>query len=286
MNSRRQNNGAARKRIIGTRPKHNKNIDMSNDTIVVKGNDILTSIISTAGNPSSPFAGSNFIPLKPSVFGDRVLVVASVYSRWKINKLQLIFKSIVSSSTNGALALGLLDDADVSNFTGNITSFDQVVNLRDSQDSNIWKDFVVDYRPVDPKKWYYTNTSGGSERFTVPATIFGWFNGGLVSGTNYGNIRLQYELIFKGATPVVTPSLLRVLRPTIISKTEPAPCGGDALDGINCPFNVCAPDLLSGGAGKISSLVSEALPQTPVVDDSYACSCCKTSSNEKIVYKQ
>lgn len=218
-----QNRNASSRRNKRSRNRNNNNRVGSrdlNDRISVIGSDLLANIAPTnpAGLQNAPFSlvtaingTTTYIPLKPARINDRVAYFGSLFSRYRYNSLRIEYRALITTTTPGGLALGLLDDADEQNYTGNITTPDQVNNLRVSNENAIWKNFSLMWTPVDPKKWYYTNTSAEPERFTVPVTLFGALNNtSAPSGFLYGNIRIHYDIQFEGAIPVV-PSLVKAI---------------------------------------------------------------------------
>jgi len=188
------------------------------DSIILKGHEVVFNIfVSSPNTVNAPIAGNTtYYDVKPAALMDRVGYAAAIYSRYRIKNIRLRYKTSSATTTRGALAIGFLDDAAESNFTGNILTFDQIINLRCSQDDSLWKDFTVNWTPLDPKKWYYTNTSASDNRFSSPCTIFAAFDLTAISGTAatyLGSCRIDYAIEFMGATPYVLTSL-RVADPT------------------------------------------------------------------------
>jgi len=182
------------------------------DAIWMKGSEILFNIAQVAANTGPiQYQGTNSysFDVRPATLSDRVQIAGSIYSRYRIKRLKLIYKSTVPSTTNGALAIGVLDDANVSNSVGHINNYDTVVNLRRSNDNNLWRNFIVTWRPLDPLKWYYTDSSGSDNRFSSPCSIFASFDSTPGANSVFGSVRLEYLVEFEGATPQVVPSLKR-----------------------------------------------------------------------------
>lgn len=212
--NRKSNRGNSRRG--STRGRTGGGLTPMNDTVTLTGSDILSTLYQTTASVPQPVFNntSNFIALRPAVLADRIANMAALYSKYRLMNMRITFKSVLASTYSGSIALGVLDDAPLSNYTGNILTFDQVVNLRRSQDSNVWKDFSFTWRTLDGSKWYDTNTSGSDVRFTTPATLFGAVSvntAGPTVGLVIGTVRLEYRIQFSGAIPVILPSLTKLI---------------------------------------------------------------------------
>jgi hypothetical protein len=121
------------------------------------------------------------------------------------------FRSNCPSTFAGQITMGVHDDATASVAPGNI---DQVLNLRVSRQEDAWKDFSLDYVPVDQNRWYYINADAvGDSRFifqgtlyvissaiTLPANAAGTVTNPTVNIFNVGSITVEYHYVFDGAT--------------------------------------------------------------------------------------
>jgi hypothetical protein len=194
------------------------------DSIILRGNEIIAQIRSGTVSNNLPINNtSTNIGLKPYSFGDRVALLASVYTRYRIKSITFSYKTHVGSTINGALALGVADDSNTSDIVGNIGGiYDNVVNLRCSNDSVVWKDFSFDWIPLDPKKWYYTDTSGRDPTFETQGTLLAAYDVNRTDNLYLGEIRARYVVEFEGAKPVYAANLQSTKNDTMCSNmTEP-----------------------------------------------------------------
>jgi hypothetical protein len=137
------------------------------------------------------------IDLVASTFGTRSSAYANLFARWRIVRILLSPVLSASSSSTTPVAVGFLDDT---HLTGDApTTLDDVVQLRCSAifSSSSTVETDIEFRPVDPKTWYYTeNESTASDaRLYIPSSL--WF---LSSGSSSTvGFLMSYELEFEGA---------------------------------------------------------------------------------------
>jgi len=189
----------------GRRRTNRKAGKLHNDQIVLKGTLSLPVVTAAAGNGVIN-ALTNLV-IAPTTLGARPLIVAGIYSRWKVNSLTLRYIPAVGSTTAGALAIGVLDDDNLAAETTGLTTYVATVQLRTALETQVWQKSSLRWTPVDPTRWFYIDTESAApdERLLVPGTIFG--NGTGVSAlTTYGTLMVDYILSFKGATEPYTPS--------------------------------------------------------------------------------
>jgi hypothetical protein len=219
---------SSRKTRRARRPRSRKPRAAQSDSVHFKGSDILANIsyVNAGTGPILIGSSSSYsVDLRPGVLSDRVKVEASIFSRWRINWLKITYKSFAPSSIYGSLAMGILDDAVTFDANSTYNTFDSVVNLRRSADSNLWKSFALTWKPLDPLKWYYTdNNPSGDLRFSSPCSLYAAFSTPVTNYTanNYGSIRVDYSITFSGATPTVSISKLLQLKPERVPAEEEA----------------------------------------------------------------
>lgn len=195
---RRNNNNNERRRRYKSK-KLNAIKNKNDDSLFLKGNDVLAFIRSSSTSQNLPINGmTTILDLKPSVIGDRLDQVSKAFTRYRFKYIKLHYKSHVSSSTIGALALGIIDDDTNSDTTGNNIGFVPVVNLRCSNDASLWKNFSFTWTPIDPKKWYYTDTAGGDQRFSSQASLIASFDNPRGDNALLGSVRVEYGIVFEG----------------------------------------------------------------------------------------
>jgi hypothetical protein len=164
---------------------------------------------------SSGAVGFSTIKLDPLSLSDRPAAVAAAFQRYRIVRMVLRFRSSLPSNVAGHVYTGVIDDA---SDTTAITTGDQVLNLRTSQSSDVWKDHTLIFTPVDPSKWYYINaeSSTSDQRFITQATfaigssqitIYGQTTGSpeivpLPVSVPVAEVDVDYHYVFDGATIV------------------------------------------------------------------------------------
>jgi len=174
-----------------------------------KGSEIIANIILTSNTSNNPIGGTTtYFDLKPYNFGDRVIYEAALFAKFRLLRLKVTYESLATSTATGQIAIGILDDASESNFTGNILTYDQVTNLGTSLDTSVWKNKSLVWRPLDREKWYYTDTTGSDLRFTSPASLYASFSDITLSqAQKYGALRVDYVFEFSCPTPFVAVSM-------------------------------------------------------------------------------
>lgn len=162
--------------------------------------------------------GINFthLTLDPVSIGDRPAVLANIFERFKIAGMTITYKAACPSTFSGNVVIGIHDDDNAATAP---TTGDQILNLRVSKQGDVWKDFSLSYRPVDPQKWYYCNANGttSDSRFISPCTLFigstpvlvtlpgnsaGTVTSPPVPSFVVGELTIEYHYVFDGATLV------------------------------------------------------------------------------------
>jgi len=122
--------------------------------------------VSTNGSGIIALASEN---LNPLTLGDRPAAVAAAFLRYKFKWVKFYWKSRLSSAYSGKLFMGVADD--IINTT-NPSTGDQVLNLRTSQETAVWKNSVMTWIPPDRMNWYYVNADSVAEPRLVDQGAF------------------------------------------------------------------------------------------------------------------
>jgi len=138
--------------------------------------------------------------IQPSTLGARVASISSDYLRWRVKSLRIRFLGEVSGTGNGGgfTSMGVLDDV---NYAGEPpTSVSGVAELRCSASTFTSQTIPVnfDFRPLDPKRWYYC-TSVSNDRFDSVGTLYAGTSG---SGTAAISYEVDFSIVFSGAYTV------------------------------------------------------------------------------------
>jgi hypothetical protein len=147
-------------------------------------------------------------PLTIASLGDRPAAVGATFLRYRYVSLRFIYRSATSSATNatnlqlGNLVIGVSDDVA---FASGPTA-DQILNLRTSRQTSIFRDVSFEWRPVDRSKWYYVGAdpTTSDARFTTPGSfaIATDVAVGTTTAFTAGTIDVEYAIEFEGATIV------------------------------------------------------------------------------------
>lgn len=94
--------------------------------------------------------------------------------------------------------MGFLDDVDPASTT---LSADQVLNLRRSTEVTLWMNRTVAWSPVDPSKWYYTQSGTDARLETQCAFAYiGDLSDGQGASVQLGVLDIEGDIEFDGAT--------------------------------------------------------------------------------------
>jgi len=183
------------------------------DVIRMHGKETFVTINSATTSGNTPINGtSTNIAIRPSTLSNRIVQVSDAFARYRFKYMKVQYKSHCSSTTQGAIAIGLVDDADNSDVSGNVNTFTAVTNLRTNMDGSLWKNMTMIWKPVDPDKWYYTDSAGEDIRFVQPATLVALFDVARTDNLLLGDIRVQYLIEFEGGRPVYVNNLKAVAK--------------------------------------------------------------------------
>jgi len=121
---------------------------------------------------NGPTLATIAVKLDPVSLGDRPLIVAAAFERYRIVKISIKFRSSTPSTVSGHLYMGVHDDS--ASTAVQPSTGDQVLNLRTSSSFNVWKDNTITYVPIDKERWYYVNpeSTSGDSRLVTQATLY------------------------------------------------------------------------------------------------------------------
>jgi hypothetical protein len=140
-----------------------RQLAVRSDRITMSGKVIVTVAAGTSGTQV----------FSPAALGDRIFKVASIFARWRIVKLIIVSGPV---STTGAFSFGVVDDNSSEGGSAPLpTTVNEVVELRCSKfPLSSVNPNEIEWKPVDPQKWYYTSPGGGTgsdNRFVYPSTL-------------------------------------------------------------------------------------------------------------------
>jgi len=141
----------------------------------------------------------NLNPAVSTSFGSRVSAISSYFTRYRILKLLVRYTPVVGTATSGRVALGFLDDA--TNDEGSLpTTVGQVAALRCARVDSPYRDIELEWKPIDPMKWYYTvgTVTGTDQRFTTPAALI-ISTDSFATSVTAGSFSFYYTIEFEGA---------------------------------------------------------------------------------------
>jgi len=160
------------------------------DATPIRGKLLGNSAALAAGVPSVLFL------IQPSTLGSRVSSIASDYLRYRIKWLRIRFLGNVPTTANtqvATTAIGILDDIGYSGEPPTTVSGITELRCSATQFTNETVPTILEFRPIDKKKWYYCNAPS-NDRFDSVATVYG---GSTVAGSVAYEI--DYCVVFAGA---------------------------------------------------------------------------------------
>jgi len=165
------------------------------DVIHVRGKQLVTF--------ASITAAASAVFFLPGDFGARGAALASLYSRWRVERV--LIKLYPFGSTAVVLTFGIQDDNSAEGGgTVDPTTATDVLALRTSCSTGAFTTIptLMEWSPIDRASplWYFTQgtaASGADQRLVAPFTIWAATNAGSLTGMF---IEMHYTLSFKGAT--------------------------------------------------------------------------------------
>jgi hypothetical protein len=121
------------------------------DSTNMRGKLLFTS--TTSPTPTAILA------LTPQAFGARAAAYATLFSSYRFKYLKIKFSGNAAGTTNGLTAIGVLDDATVTEGDAP-TNINTILEQRCSGSSfpNSSMPTFISWSPIDGKKWFYTFT--------------------------------------------------------------------------------------------------------------------------------
>jgi hypothetical protein len=165
---------------------------------------VFSFLASSAGTPGLVSAAvvPNIGGSSSGTLGQRVLQISQGFSRYRIHRAVAVLTPSVSTP-GGNFFFGFADDS-AAFFAP--TSPQAILDLRCSRavsTSGSEANYELEWRPVDKKKWYYTDASSTTVsadlRFAAPCTIFLYDSTAAVS-----RIDLYLDMSFEGSGNVNT----------------------------------------------------------------------------------
>jgi len=152
--------------------------------------------------------GASSVNLNPTFFGNRAVQFADLYSRWKINRVIIKFLQVTDSS-NGAAAIGFLDDVVTSN--DQPTSLLGVAQLRcaitvpTTAGGLVYLAPELEWQPLrGPTKWFYTypeSAASSDARVEIPASL--WM-AVTTSSAATAIMEVSFSISYEGATDITS----------------------------------------------------------------------------------
>jgi len=180
------------------------------DSCRVVGCDLYSVPVATgAGSASLPFAGAAYSTVSPRLISPRLNNLEELYQYYAIRKLKVQYMPLCPTSTPGAIALGVAQNAQNATADVTYTTQQQVLETTPSVLTPVWQSASMEYTHTGTKLWDTATGGTGSIDAWDQMVILGIVAGGAVS-TNYGQLRLEYVIDSYKPTPVETnPSARR-----------------------------------------------------------------------------
>jgi len=176
-----------------------RNLGYSTDSCSVRGKTFLQSSVTNTSI-------INLSNLFPQNLGARLAAFSGIFARYRFKALMVkVMYNATSAGSIQPLAVGIQDD--YSGEASPPTNFAGVVALRSSctvigglsTAGAISPEQYIFWKPLDPKRWYYTQQGTGATnvdgRLEVPANIYAVTN--VAAGTVF--IEIDYSIVFAGA---------------------------------------------------------------------------------------
>jgi len=137
--------------------------------------------------------------------GQRVFNIGQNYLRYRINRLLACYRPVTGTSSSGIVGIGFADDPFPAS-TQQPGTFTSIEGLRCSHADSIYREIEVEWRPIDPKKWYFvdpdpsTSQSVADQRLEIPVSLYASMQfGSFSTATAFGALTLYYDITFEGA---------------------------------------------------------------------------------------
>lgn len=152
--------------------------------------------------PDSTYAAGNVVldfylaPWDPIFQGSKFAEYCDLYSKFKVKKCVFIYEPTCPATTTGALCGGVFDDPSVD--TANLTVGEglRVLSAQSGSDTfQVWSVgmFAAPKAPGTPV-WLFTETNGGTVRFTSAGKVCIVAAGDIAGGVSPGNLYMLSEI--------------------------------------------------------------------------------------------
>lgn len=181
-------------------------------------------VVAPGGQLITNDAGAeHYIQVSPMAFGGRARDFAHLFNRSHIHKLRVKYVPSCGTTTSQSVAIAVFDDAQYARLltegttgtgTGRVPEsnlYGFVMANHDARMSSVWSPFEVEWNMkggmADQENWLYnysvspsTNTSADTRQHSA-GNIVVVLDEVVVTGSTYGHILLEYEIIYADPSP-------------------------------------------------------------------------------------
>lgn len=171
-----------------------RQLGVRNDAITVKSKSVGILTFSNTGGTVTQ------LEVIPSNFSGLVAAMAPVYTRWRLLKLIVSWKSGFPTSSQGRTHIGILDDVTADEGTPPTTTL-AVSQCRAYSSEAIYRDNEVEWKPLrngkpENQPWLFLDIKAGDElRTQIPCTVLVAFD---ATQTGTSAVDMYYTLQFSG----------------------------------------------------------------------------------------
>jgi hypothetical protein len=172
---------------------------------------------------------THYFQISPMAFGGRARDFAHLFNRCHVHKLKVRYIPSVGTNNATSVAIGVFDDATYARLLTEGTDgagtnavpeeslYGYILANQDSKMATVWTPLEVDWNMkggmADQENWLYnyspepSNNTSADQRQMSAGTVAVVLDQAATTGTSYGHILLEYEIVFADPSPNLSAHL-------------------------------------------------------------------------------
>lgn len=220
-------------------------------------------VVETGGQNNTTGARLTTCLVNPTALGVQLAKMAQLFEQSKVHHMKVIYKPVVSATTDGAIAMYFRNDVSNPMLEVGLDELQHAASHSSFQDSTVWTPMSIDISPSDVMLKYWDEMSGDYAS-DIQGIVTVLASSNLSADTVYGHLYIEFDVEFFSPEVDYEVSEIGVHNIVVEFNAFPEPAAGEP---VVVPWRAAAP-----GAGQCgwrwlttSPENSECSPYGPIV---------------------
>jgi len=135
--------------------------------------------------------------LSPDAFGGRLALLSQMFEQHKVNKLTIVYNSLVAATEPGSIAMYARNDTSTPTVDTGIDELSHAATHNSFKQSNVWQSFKMDIDPSDVQQKYW-DEPGNNSRLTFQGVLQVLAASTLADNLPIGDLYVEFDIDFYG----------------------------------------------------------------------------------------